>query len=89
MTVKDSLTAAGRCPPVLHFLVEQAAGFDVGLQELALETVHRRVFAQSVGAGFDVGIRLDGAVAGVEGSLLQEITPVMGDRKIKSSQTQK
>ena len=67
----------------------QAAGSGVGLKELAVETVHCWVFAQSVGAGGDVGLGVGVAVAGSEGSLLQEITAVMGERTIKSSQTEK
>ena len=67
----------------------QAAGPGVSLQELAVETVHCWVFAQSVGAGGDEGLGVGVVVAEGEGILLQELTAVMGERTIKSSQTER
>lgn len=53
-----------------------AAGPGIGLQELALETIHCGVFAQSAYAGTYKGLWFDVLVASSEGSLLQDITPV-------------
>ncbi|KAF3698226.1 hypothetical protein EXN66_Car013907 [Channa argus] len=54
----------------------EVAGSGVGLQELTAESIHCRIFTQSVGAGGDVGLWVVEAVTGGEGRLLQEITAV-------------
>ena len=77
LSIKAGLTAAGLWLPAFrHVAAVRAAGSGVGHQELTLETVHRRVFAQHVGAGGDERIWIDVVVAGGEGSLVQEITAV-------------
>lgn len=76
--MKEAPTAAGLGPPALHCVI---AGSGVGLQELTGEAVHRRVSAQGVGAGADVGLRVDTAMTGGEWRLLQEITAVVGDKQ--------
>jgi len=78
--MKHRLTAVGRFPPALHLDVAvAAAGPGVGLQVLALETIHCRIFAQRVCAGGYEGLWVDVLVASSEGSPLQEITPVQGN----------
>ncbi len=81
--LKWVLTAAGLWPPALQSVIaQQAAGSTVGLQELTVETVHRRVSAQRVIAGGDVRLRVDVAVTGSERRLLQEITAVVEINKM-------
>lgn len=75
--LKSSLTAADLWPPVLHCdIAEVATDPSIGLQELALETIYCRVFAQSARAGSNKGLWVDVLVANSEGSLLQDITPI-------------
>lgn len=77
MKWKDSLTAASICPPIAHYdVVLQGAGSVIVVQELTGEFVHSRIVAQSVDAGGDVGLWVDGVVTAGEGSRPQEVTAV-------------
>ena len=60
-----------------------AAGPGIGRQELALETIHCRVFVQSAYAGRYEGLCHEVLVASSEGSLLHNVTPVQVKMCIK------
>lgn len=71
----EGLTAAEPRPPVAHgAAAQQATGSGVGLRELTVQLVHRRILAQGEDAGVHVGLWVHEAVTGVEGRRPQGLT---------------
>lgn len=73
---REGLTASPLWHPSLHSNVVQRAGSAIGLQELAVRTIHCRVFAQGLCTGSNKGLCVHNHVTSWEGLLLQDMTPV-------------
>lgn len=75
------LTAAMSGLPTHNFDVAVlAAGCSVSLKELALETIHGRIFAQSAAARIDEGLGIDMLVTSSERGFVQGVAPVQNNR---------